>query len=168
MRTTEAQLVNSFEQALLGQSSSPWAFRAHVREYDYISGKTDLLALTLGGELLAFEAKVRDWRRGLHQAWRNTSFVNGAYLVLPASRSHIAEKHGHHFRELGVGLCVVDQSGTRVLIERGYCAPLLGWLHQRAKETLGTDVRRQSERGRTEGVRGPRIQIHSPVQCRSV
>src|SRR5437016_1562531 len=81
--TSETRLVDSFERQLLAQAC-PWARHAHQREYDYRSGKTDLLLLTVGGELLAFEAKLRDWRRGLHQAWRNTSFVNGAYLLLPA------------------------------------------------------------------------------------
>src|SRR6266566_1179358 len=101
--TEEESLVTSFFGHLAG-GNTPWAARGIAREFDYDSGCTDVLSLSETDDLIAFEAKLSNWRKALHQAWRNTSFVNRAYVVLPRNRATSALSHHHEFRELGVGL----------------------------------------------------------------
>ena len=115
MFQTEGNLVDAFIFHL-GSCSSPWATRAVVREFDYVSGRTDILSLSIGNEIIAFEAKLSNWRKAIHQAWRNTSFANQVYVVLPRKHSTAAIKNSAEFYDRGVGLCVVDEGGVEVVI----------------------------------------------------
>jgi hypothetical protein len=45
-------------------------------EFDYSRGRTDVVALRDGEHVIAFEAKLKDWRTALHQAYRNTCFAH--------------------------------------------------------------------------------------------
>jgi len=54
---TEAELVAHLESGFAG-ASSPWQDLRHGREFDYARGRTDVVAISREGELLAFEAKL--------------------------------------------------------------------------------------------------------------
>lgn len=131
----EAGLVTSFFSFLL-DGRTPWTSQSAVREFDYRSGRTDVLVLSPGNELIAFEAKLSNWRKALHQAWRNLSFSNRVYVVLPRDRAMAALTHRNEFEELGVGLCLVDRSGVELVIESYHQKPVILWLHNKARETL--------------------------------
>lgn len=135
MFSTENNLVDAFI-SYLGTDSSPWATRAVVREFDYVSGRTDILSLSLGNEIIAFEAKLSNWRKAIHQAWRNTSFANQVYVVLPRQHSTAAIKNRGEFDERGVGLCVVDEDGVQVVIQGSPNQPLMPWLNRKAMHAL--------------------------------
>lgn len=69
---SEADLVQDFLE-LLQEGDSPWGAVETTTEWDYRTGITDVLARTPEGHLVAFEAKLTDWRRATHQAYRNTT-----------------------------------------------------------------------------------------------
>jgi len=154
----ESQLVGAVVRELAA-TSSPWSPSSVIEEFDYGSGKTDVLALSALGHVIAFEAKLRDWRRALHQAWRNTSFANQAYVVLPARLSEVAEKHAWAFRELGVGLCVAEATKLSVLLESKTTEPLIVWLHKKAREALEANGRRPSNGTCATSLPGTRVRL---------
>lgn len=135
MFSTEDNLVDAFITHL-GSASLPWATRAVVREFDYVSGRTDILSLGKGNEIIAFEAKLSNWRKAIHQAWRNTSFANQVYVVLPRKYATAAIKNRAEFDERGVGLCVVDESGVEVVIQGLPNQPVMAWLNRKAMHAL--------------------------------
>jgi hypothetical protein len=131
MFDTEADLVDTFvERLALGRA--PWKTQGYQREFDYVSGRTDIVAIS-GRQVLAFEAKLRDWRKALRQAWRNSSFANRVYVVLPADCARRALEHRQEFEARGVGLCAVGSDGRLIVLIAGApCRPVLPWLREKA------------------------------------
>lgn len=138
MFPTEDNLVDAFISHL-ESTSSPWTPRAVIREFDYTSGRTDVLSLSDENEIIAFEAKLSNWRKAMHQAWRNTSFANQVYVVLPRTHAAAAIKNKAEFSERGVGLCVVDERGVEVIIEGPTSQPIMQWLNRKAMQSLVTN-----------------------------
>jgi hypothetical protein len=68
MFSTEDDLVTAF-LALVESRRTPWGQAAIVREFPYISGRTDVVLAT-EQKTVAIEAKLKDWRRALNQAYR--------------------------------------------------------------------------------------------------
>lgn len=60
----------------------------------------------LASELIAVEAKMKDWKRGLIQANRYKVFANKVYLAVPSSIQHLVDKT--LLKKLGIGLMVLD------------------------------------------------------------
>jgi hypothetical protein len=127
-----------------------------VTEWDYQSGVTDLLARTSKNELIAFEAKLFDWRRACFQAYRNTVFAVRAYVVLPDAVARRASVHGETFEEYGIGLCACGSSKLKVLIEAPQKEPLMVWLTDRAHTTF--DGMQDAKSNRLSGRRRNRLQ----------
>lgn len=59
-------------------------------------------------KLHAFEAKLKDWRRALKQAFRYRYFADKAIVLMPAANAAPALAHLESFRELGVGFWTFD------------------------------------------------------------
>lgn len=152
---TEARLVKSLK-AHLTQPRTPWGRLQTVTEWDYQSGITDLLARTPKNELIAFEAKLSDWRRACFQAYRNTVFAVRAYVVLPDDVAKRASLHGETFARYGIGLCACGSSKLKVLIEAPQKKPLMQWLANRAHTTF--DGMQDAESNRLIGRRRNRLQ----------
>lgn len=151
--TSEDKLVLTFVNHL---ESMTHVFRgeSYIREFDYSSGRTDVLALSLSGEVIAFEAKLKNWRKAIHQAWRNTSFVNRTYVVLPRDCALSAKKHQNEFLERGVGLCIVDSDRIEIVIESEVTEPVIPWLHTKARKMLSADESRSFFAGYTQNMHG--------------
>lgn len=128
---TEADLVQRFMQ-YLSAGGSPWGRLDTITEWDYRTGIVDVLGRTSSGELVAFEAKLRDWKRASHQAYRNTSYAGRAYVVMPMIQATRAAVFRDAFINYGVGLCGISDQGVQVLIEAVQNEPLLPWLRKRA------------------------------------
>lgn len=76
----------------------------------------DFRALALKSlKLTAFEAKLKDWRKGLVQASRYKHFANRAILVLPSATAKIAREYLQTFRDLQVGLWEFDSEKLRII-----------------------------------------------------
>jgi hypothetical protein len=132
---SEAELVSRLIRSLSGRNT-PWGRVQLLSEWDYRSGITDVLARTNRKEVIAFEAKLSDWRRAIYQAYRNTSFASRSYVVLPNHVAKRAERTPEMFGNYGVGLCACDDRGLSVLIEAHSSEPLMEWLTKRAHATF--------------------------------
>ncbi len=65
-------------------------------------------------ELLAFEMKLKDWRRALSQAYRYSYFADQSIVVLPPETAQIASTHCERFELLGIGLWQFDADRGRI------------------------------------------------------
>lgn len=133
---TELDLVDRLA-GMVAAGAIEWLQSSLVREFDYSSGRTDLLTLTVSDQVVAFEAKLTNWRKAMDQAWRNTSFADKVFVVLPRECARPAIQHQLAFEEVGVGLCLFDEEGIEVAIHSGDHTPVLPWLHRKARVSLG-------------------------------
>jgi hypothetical protein len=129
---SEAELVGEFV-SVLRRRATPWGRLQLLTEWDYRSGITDVLARTPQNELIAFEAKLTNWRRAVFQAYRNTSFAARAYVVLPERVARRVSLDDGIFARYGVGLCTCSNRQLSVLIEARTSEPLMDWMTKRAQ-----------------------------------
>lgn len=69
------------------------------------------------GEVVAIEAKLKDWRRGLYQAYRYRDYANQSYLALYSPYIHRARKFIGEFEKYNVGLIEVTDTGLEIISE---------------------------------------------------
>ena len=93
----------------------------HVRQLES-SGLVKIhgnLAVSLGCRLpwdmvdiVAYEGKLSNWRRALHQALGYRSFSRSVWVVVPASRTRHAKKLATVFQTNGIGLMAIEDDGN--------------------------------------------------------
>ncbi|MCG7946233.1 MAG: hypothetical protein N0C84_07805 [Candidatus Thiodiazotropha taylori] len=126
---SEQELVNEFLQGI-HSGISPWG--AAATEFDYQSGRTDVIAIGADNQLVAFEAKLTRWKVAVHQAFKNTCFAEESYVVLPKSIAERAYSQCEEFSKRRVGLCYVENSDIVILIQAPRVSPLNMWLNAKA------------------------------------
>lgn len=89
----------------------------------------------------AIEAKLKDWKRALHQAYRYKWFSERAFVCLPSKTSGAAVKNIQRFVELGVGLMTIEPDGMIAITydpgETPPVSPIMnGLLNELATEKL--------------------------------
>jgi hypothetical protein len=119
------------------KKGSRWGPVQVTREFYYLRGRTDVVALTLSGDVVAFEAKLTKWRWALHQAYRNTCFAHSSYVVLPPQTALRAFRHAVEFERRHVGLCSVFEDGIVVLLDAPRVEPIQPWLTRRSISDSG-------------------------------
>ena len=68
-------------------------------------------------DIVAYEGKLANWRRALHQAIGYRSFSHSVRVVIPAAGAQHAKKLATLFRVNGIGLIAVENDGsTRIEI----------------------------------------------------
>lgn len=139
---TEVDLVESLCRALL-LGAGPWGIMQVRREFDYVRGRVDVVGVDISGRVVALEAKLSDWRRGLQQAYRNTCFAHTSFVVLPLSREAQTVRHIREFRRRSVGLCFVSVESISVPVVASDCQPLLPRLTERARDWVRAEVERE-------------------------
>lgn len=132
---TEAGLVRHFVRCLKG-SRSPWGTVRTVCEWTYDSGTTDVLARSPDGALIAFEAKLKDWRRACLQGYRNTGYADFVYIIVPEMLAIRLRAFAEYFSRHGVGLCYCTAEGVEVVLEAPTNQPVMAWLRDRALATF--------------------------------
>jgi len=113
--------------ALLQSESTCWGPVHVAPEFFYSRGRADLVALDENERLIAFEAKLKNWKAALHQAYRNTCFAHCSYVVLPKEVALDAFRFVGEFEKRGVGLCYVA-TDLVVLHESSHNQPIEPWL----------------------------------------
>lgn len=68
-------------------------------------------------EVIAIEAKLSNWKRGLYQAYRYRQYANKSYLALHSKYVHRALANEEHFIRSNVGLIEVNDTSLKILIE---------------------------------------------------
>lgn len=99
----------------------PWRAK-HIRfatEIKITHNRVDVVYFELKaegkvGSVIAVEAKLRDWRRAIHQAHRNKLFADRTYVALPAQFASSAIRNLSEFRTAAIGLIVLDEDRTHV------------------------------------------------------
>jgi hypothetical protein len=123
----EKMLVDRLLSLLQSQSTFCGLVRV-TPEFFYSRGRTDVVAIAEDDSLIAFEAKLKDWRTALHQAYRNTCFAHSSYVVLPKKAAFAAFRFVGEFERRGIGLCYVDDSALIVLRVSSHNQPIEPWL----------------------------------------
>jgi hypothetical protein len=124
---------------LLTSRNGPVRCSQVASEFDYSSGRTDLVGLGRNEVLHAFEAKLLKWREALDQARRNACFAHYCYVALPKRAADLAIKAREDFRRHGVGLLVLRGREARLAIRPRRNAPLLPWLTKVALAQLNPE-----------------------------
>ncbi len=65
-------------------------------------------------QLYAFEAKLKDWRKALQQAFRYRYFADKSIVVLPEDNAASAESNLETFYHLDIGLWTFDRTSQRI------------------------------------------------------
>jgi len=118
---------------VLAAGLDDWGVADFGLEFDYRRGRTDIVAILETGEVIAIEAKLRDWREALQQAYRNTSFAAESYILMPLEAAQRAAQNYLEFEVRGVGICTIGAGFLEVLHPaRRHEQPLEPWLTERA------------------------------------
>ncbi|MHB1799512.1 MAG: hypothetical protein ACYCUI_14630 [Vulcanimicrobiaceae bacterium] len=126
----ESSLVEEFV-GLLGDDEH-WKARHVSCEFNYQRGRTDVIAITDDGRVLAFEAKLTRWREALHQAQRNRCFAHETYVVLPREAAQRAFRYREEFTKRHVGLCTLEDGKLVILHLAKANSPVEPWLTEQA------------------------------------
>lgn len=124
---SERLLVDHFCE-LLESGGSPWGKLHVAREFDYRRGRADIVAVDSRGDVIAFEAKLRQWKHAMHQAYRNRCFAHRSYVVLPSDTARNAQRQGAEFERRSVGLCHPDRTTVVVALPSARQTPIQPWL----------------------------------------
>lgn len=127
----ESELVLDFEQ-FLSIGLDPFEDVRTGFEFNYLSGRVDIIARNDISELFSFEAKLLNWRKALAQAYRATSFSHYSYVILPEYIACNVLNYDIEFTNRKVGLCSVNNNGIVVLISAPRCVPFQPWLTEAA------------------------------------
>ena len=63
-------------------------------------------------DIVAYEGKLTNWRRALHQAMGYRSFSRSVRVVMPASGARHAQKLATVFHTNGIGLIAIEEDGS--------------------------------------------------------
>jgi hypothetical protein len=114
--------------SLLECPSSPWGKVDVLREFNYVRGRTDVIAIDENDNVFAFELKLTKWSEAVHQAYRNTCFAHGSYVILPEDTAGLASKYFSEFRARSVGLCSIINGSIHVILPAVHQKPIQPWL----------------------------------------
>jgi len=146
---TEADFVERFVDKL-AKGRTAFGRVQITTEWDHRSGIVDVLARHRRKTLVAFEAKLDNWKRAFHQAYRSTAYANKSYVIVPEHVASRAMRDKEEFKFRGVGLCSFNGSAVQVLIEATEQDALLRWLREQAHEhfdMLPNEPRARPRRG---------------------
>lgn len=135
---TEQSLVEDLSSVVV-EKNSPVPCREVAHEFDYASGRTDMLGLGRQDEVHAFETKLSKWREALDQARRNACFAHYCYVALPARAANAALKFEREFIRHGVGLIILGMQEATLAIKPRRNDPLLPWLTKAALAHFGDE-----------------------------
>ncbi len=68
-------------------------------------------------KVIAIEAKISNWKRGLYQAYRYKEYANQSYLALYSKYTHRALNHVEEFIRFNIGLIEVKDDSISILIK---------------------------------------------------
>ena len=115
----EANFVGAFIRSYIGQMDCPFVYGRHFTvpgcgTADFVLYRSPLETDEPLGRhdacLVAFEAKLFDWKKALQQAYRYRYYADLAVVLLPCERGLAALAHRDVFQRLGVALWTFDAS----------------------------------------------------------
>lgn len=130
---SEYALIEIFLKKIMHEHD-PLGINGFSREFDYRSGKTDIIFRSTAKKLICVEAKLFKWKDALHQAYRCSTFSHYSYVLLPWHCAQIAIKSKNEFDRRNVGLLTIENDQIRILIKPKLHIPLQPWLTESAFE----------------------------------
>lgn len=118
--------------SLLLRENCPWNSNGLSFEFEFPGGRTDILLHCGESMLVALEAKLKNWRKALNQAFRATSFAHKTYVLLPKPTALRAQRFLSEFTERSVGICSIIDDAIVVLHEAPSVVPILPGLTHKA------------------------------------
>ena len=136
----ESHLVESFKYLLetkkiLVDNS---LIQDYANEYDYKNGRVDIVSKSKYNELIAFEAKLYDWKKAMNQAYRNTSFAHYSFVLLPFDTALKALAWETEFKKRNVGIYSLKKEEPIILLHPDKKTPIQPWLTKRAIQFINT------------------------------
>lgn len=131
----EKDLVDKFI-SFINTDNFEIEIKNYCTEFNYQNGKTDIIAQKTTNEIVAFEAKLFDIKKVINQAYRNTTFANLSYIVLPATKKNMQTKYYEEMGKLNIGLILVDEQHAWIEKEASIVEPVLPWLQKKASALL--------------------------------
>lgn len=128
---TELSMVQDLS-GLITSEGGPIHCRKISFEFDYNSGRTDIVGIGPEDALHAFETKLTNWREALEQARRNYCYAHYCYVALPERTAELALKAKEKFEKYGIGLVILTGQNARLAITPRRNSPLLPWLTKEA------------------------------------
>lgn len=113
MYVYECDLVKNFENHIY-KSENPFKKLSIAFEFSYENMRVDVVGVTENEELISFEAKLKDWRSAIQQAYRRTSFLHYSYVILPKPTVLKVIKYWHEFEARGIGLCNLTPTAIKI------------------------------------------------------
>lgn len=129
-RRGEANFVGAFERAFLKETSGIggrqfafpgfgiadyiWVPLVGNRRMTFISDKITFHRMFIKAPLIAFEMKLRNWRRALNQAYRYSYFADHSIVVLPKDVADRIKNQIDLFRVMGIGLWSLDPKQSKI------------------------------------------------------
>lgn len=144
---TEKSLVDNL---LKNDVSFPWRTNNKIRcltEVQVTKNRVDIVYFEeKGGSEIGFvaavEAKLRDWRRALQQAYRDKLFADRVYVAVPEEFSSPAISNISEFRRASVGLIVVGDNGIKTYFHPPKNTERSEYHVEKVRSVLATSVTR--------------------------
>jgi hypothetical protein len=156
--TTEADFVDCFV-GKLSKGRTSFGKVQITTEWDHRAGYVDVLARHRRKTLVAFEAKLDNWKRAFYQAYRSTAYANKSYVIVPTNVANRALRDRDEFVLRGVGLCSFDGKVVQVLIEASEQDALLTWLRAQAHEYFDGLADERARPGRRRSTAVPAMRV---------
>ena len=123
---TTALQSQGFIEMFYASEYEGWGSRWEGREVKGLFGIPDLLiaygkVASNGQEIIqaiAFEMKIRNWKRALAQAYRYSAFAHYSYVILDEAFSVPARNNIDQFKKANIGLLSIDIDSK---FKRYYC-----------------------------------------------
>jgi DNA-binding MarR family transcriptional regulator len=103
--------VTKVGSGVLGRSLSKLISSGYIENVDSLI-KFRRAYIGISTDSIAVEAKLKNWRRALNQAYRYKWFASKSYVVLDGSYIRPAIANIDEFRKMNVGLAEIDRSGA--------------------------------------------------------
>lgn len=108
MFETELEMSLQFEKYLKSNLGN-----TYLKEHSGLFGIPDFVFYTKKEEdfsFIAFELKLKNWKRAAKQAFRHRSFSNVSYVVLESNYANSALNNIGFFKQYNIGLATFDST----------------------------------------------------------
>lgn len=103
-----------------------------ILEPNGLFGIPDIMINT--NEIISIEAKLKNWKRALRQAYRYKSFSEESYVFMDESYIGSPLKNIDEFKKYNIGLCGVTEKGINLYYKPIDTKPFSDELYNKAKQ----------------------------------
>lgn len=132
MFTTEENMVETCLEKLNTIFSCVDTSKNVILEPNGLFGIPDIMINT--NEIISIEAKLKNWKRALRQAYRYKSFSEESYVFMDDSHINSPLKNIEEFKKYNIGLCGVTKEKINIYYKPIDNKPFSEELYNKAKQ----------------------------------